>query len=336
MAEAPEVIFKFLEDSLKVAGSPYTIIQDELIMAQCQVQIPRTFFRSARTETMNFQLVCKPDLLPKYPGSELVIQGSYRLQWFVDGIRERGLVTRGTYRYDLDPRKTQREIKNLLNTQPQFYFEQPSLSYQPHLLVNFKVALETDEKSEEQYSLSINLVNGDIHHNLMIELMAKKITPEAPRKPEKRCISYREGFGALINHLTWLLKNHDHQWLDLAKARWEEEITYLESYYDEHLNDLNNNYHEHHLPDRDLHNHHSKDGLSEVMDETSYFRRIAETYRKFQPFIRIKPCNIGLLYLPMVTYTVEPFINESNTPTALIYDPLLRKIHWLNTQNHLK
>jgi len=298
------VIFQFLTDSLKVAESPYNIINGELIMAQCQVQIPRTFFRQARTETVSLQMVCQPELLPKYPGSELVTKGSYRLQWFIDGIRERGSIVKGTYHYDPDPRRIQREIKALLTEPPHFFFEQPLLSYHPHLLINFKVALETDEKLEELYSLSINLVNGEIQHQLLNTLAAKKLSREKPRKLEKRKISYREGFEALLNHLGWLLKNHDRQWLEVARSRWEEEIAYLESYYHDQ---------------------------EEAGDESSFYRRIAETYRKFQPMINIKICNAGLFFLPVVIYTVEPFVNHQTPARSLQYDPLLRRVRWLQS-----
>jgi hypothetical protein len=304
MPETPALIFQFLIDSLKVAESPHNIINDELIMAQCQVQIPRTFFRSAHTEITNLQMVCRPELLHKYPGSELVTQGSYRLQWFIDGISERGLIVKGTYPYDPDPRKIQREIKALLAESPQFFFEQPLVSYQPFLLVNFKVALETDEKFEELYSLGINLVNGEINHHLLPALAGKKITREKPRKLEKRRISYRDGFEALVNHLRWMLKNHDRGWLESARTRWEEEIGYLESYY----------------ADRE-----------ETGDQASFYRRVAETYRKFQPAIHIEISNIALLLLPFVIYTVEPFPGHQTPTLTLFYDPLLHKIKWLKS-----
>ena len=60
MSETSETIFNFVVDSLKISGSPYNIINDELVMAQCQVQIPRTFFRPARMETVSLQMVCPP------------------------------------------------------------------------------------------------------------------------------------------------------------------------------------------------------------------------------------------------------------------------------------
>ncbi len=275
-------------------------------MAQCQVQVPRSFFQPARTETMSLQMVCRPELLRKYPGAELVTKGSYRLQWFSDGIKERGLIVTGTYHYELDPRKIQREIKALLpDNTPQFFFERPDMTYQPQLLANFKVALETDEKYEELYSLNINLVNGEINNNFLAELVTKKITPsEKPRKLEKRKIAYREGFEALLNHLRWLLGKHDRQWLEAAKTRWREEISYLESYYLDRGEDGN---------------------------ELSFYRRAAEIYRKFQPVIRIEICNIALLFLPMITYTVEPFPGFKTPSRMIFYDPLTHKIRWLQS-----
>jgi hypothetical protein len=302
-------IFNFIVDSLKISNSPFNIINSELIMAQCQVAVPRTFFTSARVETLNLQMVCNPELLSKYPGSELVIKDSYRLQWFIDGIRERGLITTGTFAYDLDPRKTQREIMTLLREQPQFFFEQPTLSYHPELLINFRVSFETDEKIEELYSLGIDLVNGDIDSNLQAELYSKKISPNPPRKNlEKRKIPYREGYNSLFNHLKWQLQNRDSKWIKSAQTRWEEEVNYLEAFY------------------RGT----STDEETEKDDEASFYRRLAEGYRKFQPFVKIHTINVGLLYLPFVHYTLESY--DGTKLPAIIYDPLRRKVTQVSTQ----
>ncbi|MCL6590915.1 MAG: hypothetical protein K6U80_13305 [Firmicutes bacterium] len=304
MAVSAETIFNFMVDALKISGAPYNIINNELILAQCQVQTPRTFFRPARTETVSLQMVCRPDLALKYPGSELITLGSYRLQWFIDGIKERGLIFRGMVPYELDPRKAQRAIISLMETPPRFFFERPSLIYQPHLLVNFKVSLETDEKIEEQYSLSINLVSGAIDDRLLAGLASKKVVSQPPKKPkpEKRRISYRDGFTALLNHLKWLLQNHDRKWIETARDRWKKEVTCLESYYRE--ND-------------------DEDGGAE--GQAGFYRRAAEIYRKFQPVIRIWISNAGLLFLPLVVYTVEAFDSQVKL-SPIIYDPIRGKI----------
>jgi hypothetical protein len=302
MPEENEVIFRFIVDSLKNAGSSYNIINQELVMAQCLVDIPRTFFRAARTETLNLQMVCQPDILSKYPGSELVTRGSFRLQWFIDGVKERGTITKGTFAYELDPRKTEREIAALMPKTARFFFRQPSLWYQPHLLVNFKVSLETDEKFEELYNLSINLVNGSIASNLMEVLAGKKISTAPPKKNlEKRKIPYSEGFNALLNHLKWILQTHDPEWIKDAQLRWEEEVKYLEAFY--------------------------RGNSDETLDEQSFYRRMAEVYRKYQPVIRIHIVNAALLFLPTVIYTLEPLDEDAILP-PVHYDPLHRRVQW--------
>jgi Bacterial protein YqhG of unknown function. len=303
MYQQPSSIFDFIVDSLKISNSPFNIINTELIMAQCQVAVPRTFFTPARVETLNLQMVCNPDLLSKYPGSELVAKGSYRLQWFIDGIRERGLITGGTIPYDLDPRKTQREIIALLREQPRFFFEQPTLIYHPELLVHFRISFETDEKLEELYNLAIDLSSGEIKDNLWVELRGKKISPTPPKKHlEKRKIPYREGYTSLLNHLRWQLQNHDSSWVKAAQSRWEEEVKYLEAFYRE--NDFT-------------------EQEAEKEAEAGFYRRLAESYRKFQPIIRIHIINVGLLYLPLVHYTLETF---DGAKPVLTYDPVCRKI----------
>lgn len=303
MTTQTDPIFNFIVNALKIAGAPYTIINQELIMAQCQVNVPRTFFTPARVEAQSIQIVCRPDLLEKYPGSELVGKGSYRLQWLVDGIRKRGLIFKGCFPYDLDHRKIEREINSRLPQQrPAFFYRQPLLEYQPYMMVNFKVSLETDEKYEELYSLSINLMDGEIIANLSEALEGKKITTQLPQKHlNKKKIPYSEGFQALFNHLKWLLTNRNPAWIDAAKSRWEEEVTYLEAYYQ------------------------GEQRGSE--DKQSFYRQVADIYRKFRPVIRVEILNVGLLYLPVIIYHLEAWGAIRVLP-PIRYEPLTQKIRW--------
>lgn len=303
MPEDNELIFKFIIDSLKISGSPFNTINNELIMAQCQVEIPRSFFRPARTENINLQMVCHPELTNKYPGTELITGKSYRLQWFIEGIKTRGITARGTLAYDLDASKIEREIAGLLSKPLNFYFSHPSLKFQPNLLVNFKVCLETDERFEELYSLSINLTSGEIFTGLMAALNGKKIAVHPPKKNlEKRKIPYSVGFNTLFNHLKWILENRDQEWVKNAQSRWEEEIKYLEAFYQ---------------------------GNSEESDsDQSFYRRAAEVYRKFQPVVRIQISNVALLNLPVIHYTLESLDGRPDFP-SLLYDPVHRQVRWL-------
>lgn len=314
MSESSETIFQFIIDTLKISNSPFNIINSELIMAQCQVAVPRTFFSPARTENLNLQIVCQPDLVTKYPGSELVIRGSYRLQWLIEGIRARGLITTGTVIYDLDPRKTQREIMSLLREPAKFFFEHPTFTYQPELIVNFKVSFETDEKVEELHTFEINLVNGAIGSNLFDVLVTKKISPNPPKKHlEKRKISYRDGFNTLLNHLKWQLQQHDSRWIQSAKTRWDEEVNYLESFF---------------------RGNSAEDG---DQDEASFYRRLAEGYRKYQPLIKIQVINVGVIYLPVIRYTLESY--DGTKLPEIVYDPVRRKVNQTlspNPQNDIK
>ncbi len=304
MAEAEQAVFDFLINTLRISGAPHNVIGNELIMAQCQVEIPRSFFRPARIENLNLQMVCQPELLTKYPGSELVNKGSFRLQWFAEGIKQRGLITKGACPYDLTPNRTQREIAALLTEKPNFFFERPWLTYHPHLLVNFKVSFATDEKFDELYSLSINLTNGEIASDLLFKLIQRKLTVNPPKHPEKRKIAYRDGFNALLSHLKWLIEKHDRAWVDAAQSRWEDEVKYLETYYQED-------------------NYHSE-------DDPGFYRRVAEAYRKFRPVIQIEVVNVAIINLPIVVYTVEFF--QSRTTAPLLYDPIFQKIKWIRQE----
>ena len=292
-------IFQFMAEALQLADAPYNIINEELIMAQCQIQVARSFFTPAHTENLNLQLVCTPELLKKYPGAELVTRGSYRLEWFIDGIRERGQLTRAAYPYDLDPSRISKEIACLLNQPINFYFERPSLNFQPNLLINFHVSFETDEKFEEISCLSLNLVTGEISTNLLANLTKKKLSSQIPKKNlSKKTISYREGFEALWNHLEWNLKNHDDTWINDARSHCEQELKYLEAYYQ---------------------------GNQTNVEQNNFYRGAAEIYQKYQPRIHVRITNLALLYLPLVTFTVEAY-DLNNALPALVYDPVRQRV----------
>ena len=295
-------IFTFITKALAIAQAPYQVINEELILAQCQVTVPPSFFRPARTETLNLQIVCQPELLAKYPGAELVTRGSFRLQWLVDGVKERGRVFRGTYPYDLNAAKIERQIGALLAAPLNFYFRQPCLSYQPHLLVNFKVTLETDEKFDELHCLSINLATGAISADLLAALQGQKLTLHPPAKNvEPKKIPYREGFQTLYNHLQWSLRNRDPQWIITAKGRWEQEVKHLESYY-------------------------ASDQTAEPQNsDFGFYRQVATTYRKFRPLIRTAIVNTAVLYLPIVIYHLAAR-GGAPAPPPLRFDPVQKKV----------
>lgn len=295
-------IFNFITKALAIAQAPCQVVNDQLILAQCQVTVPPGFFRPARTETLNLQIVCQPELLTKYPGAELVTRGSFRLQWLADGVKERGRVFHGAYPYDLDAAKIERQIIALWDAPLDFYFRQPCLSYQPHLLVNFKVTLETDEKFDELHCLSINLTTGEISPNLGETLKDQKLTLHLPKKNrEPKKIPYSEGFQTLANHLQWFLRNRDPQWIVTAQKRWEQEVKQLESYYD---------------PEQS----------TKHTDGCGFYRQVAETYRKFRPVIRIAIINLAVLYLPLITYHLAAR-GGAGAPPPLLFDPVRKKVH---------
>jgi hypothetical protein len=294
-------IFNFIIKTLEIAKAPFQVINGELILAQCQTNVPPSFFRPARQETLNLQLVCQPELLTKYPGAELVTQGSFRLQWLVDGLKERGRVFRGVYPYDLDAAKIERQIAAILPAPLNFYFKRPTLFFHPYLLANFKTALETDEKWEELSCLSINLVTGAITADLLSHLQGKKLTLYPPKRNlVAKKIPYSEGLRTLQNHLQWLLRNRDSRWVEAARRRFEQEVKYLESYYEQ-------------------------DQTTGHPDDSGFYRQVAEAYRKFRPVIRTEIINVAILYLPMVIYHLEGK-GGASTPPPLCYDPVRRKV----------
>ncbi|HEY8344170.1 MAG TPA: YqhG family protein [Bacillota bacterium] len=297
----PQEIRSFVLDTLRVSGCPYREIDEHLLMAEVIVEIPPIFFDPARLEKQTLNLVFEPKWAGKYPGAELVTMGSYRLDWFIEGLKERGAVTLQSYTYDLIPARTQREILKLLQIkEANFYFHQPFLKIHPHLLANYRLSYRTDEIEEEIVSLGIDMVTGEITEDFLPTLPGPRLTPKIPKgKIEKQSFPLEEAFERLSRRLSELVKEKDSSWIEESRKRYEEELCYLYAYY--------------------------QDG--EKVDTPEFRARADEIYKKYRPQVFIHLINVGLLYLPEVIYTLHAKSGDTTLP-PLRYRPALSRVDW--------
>jgi hypothetical protein len=301
ISDTPQKIRSFVLDTLKVSGAPYREIDEHLLLAEVIVEIPPIFFDPARLEKQTLSLVFEPECVGKYPGAELVTRGSYRLGWFIEGLKKRGFTTLQTYTYELIPSRAQREILKLLKAKKvDFFFHQPLLKIHPHLLVNYRLSYRTDEIEEEVVSLGIDMVTGEIMVGLLPAITALKLTPRIPKeKIEKQSFPLEEAFDRLTQYLSELANKKDPSWIEESKRRYEEELRYLYDYYQD----------------------------DNKVDTPEFRARAKELYEKYRPQVFVNLINVGLLYLPEVLYTLHSKSGAVIPP--LRYRPALSRVDWV-------
>lgn len=285
-------IRSFVLRTLKAFGAPVQELSEELVLAQVTVEHPPFIFGPPRLETLNLNLVFTPEDLKKYPGAELMIPGSFRLNWMIDGIRQRGSITLGAVHYETNLRRWQREIQSLLPKDfPYFFFHKPSLVYRPFMLANFIISNQTDERYDYPYSIAIDLITGEPWPELSQHLEGHSVTERLPTTGLlDEAISIIDAVAACKDQAEEVAKAHDRQWAAEAKARFYEELDFLQRYYAE--DDTN-------------------DG---------FINRANELYAKFRPRTVIRFVNLAILYLPEVKYTLQSLHGKA-LPTA-VYHPV--------------
>lgn len=205
-----KAIFDFAVKALEIAQAPYQVINNELILAECRVNVPRTFFTPAHVKKETLQLAANYEVAQRYPGTEWLTANSSRLIWLMEGIKKRGRIFRGTCLH-----------------------QKSNLVYIPYLTVNFKISLDTDEHYEFLRKLTLNLSDGNIMENWLqfdnSQKTIEQLPPPELRQP--RSFSYHLGFEILFEHLKNSLQQIDKTPIEKARERYLCELHCLESYF---------------------------------------------------------------------------------------------------------
>jgi hypothetical protein len=293
-------IRSFVLETLRVSGAAYREVDPDLLLAEVTVEIPPIFFDPPRLEKQTLNLVFTPEAGATYPGAELVIPGSYRLNWFIDGLKERGNYTLQSFKYDLSPEETRVALAKLCpELEKAGPLPAPTKKTRPYLLVNYTLSYQTDELREELVSLGLDMVNGKISPDF-IHFLADRDPLPAVAGTEVETPSYQldEAFALLQTALEAFVLSRDPAWVDDARTRYEEELSCLYQYYQEDRRDL-----------------------------ADFQNRALDLYDKFRPRVVVRVVNVGLLYLPVLVYKLPE--DKDNKNTLLHYLPFLNQVEKL-------
>jgi hypothetical protein len=292
----PAEIHDYVVKVLHVANAGYRQVDENLLAAQVTVEHPPLFFGPPRMENILLNLVFQPELVGRYPGAELVVPGSYRLDWFIDGMRRRGRLTLQCVHCEMNLHRWQREIQALLPKDfPYFFFHHPSLTYRPFLIANIAITFRTDERYDELYSIGLDLTSGEVLPNLLEALKDHRLSSRLPTSGlEKEGIKPAEAVAACRQQVEAYVRQRDLDWANQAKRRFEEELNCLRRFY-----------------------------LGEE-SSSDYTKRADELYNKFRPRIILSWVNLALVYLPRIGYTLQSL---SGKPLPnLVYYPVGKRL----------
>ncbi|HHT47886.1 MAG TPA: hypothetical protein GXZ98_01145 [Firmicutes bacterium] len=293
----PEEVKAFLIDTLQVSGAAYREVDNTLLLAEVTVEIPPLFFDPPRLEKQTLNLVFTPEASANYPGAELVIPGSYRLNWFIDGLQERGNYTLQHFKFTGAAAKSEKALAALRpELKKALPLSSPAEEARPFLLVNYTLSFQTDELQEELVSLGLDMVSGTITPDFFRCLGEAEALPGAPETGVATpSYTLEAAFALLHQYLEELVQARDPRWVNEARVRYEEELTCLYQYYQE--------------DQRDFGDFHS---------------RALDLYDKFRPRVLVRPVNVGLLYLPVLVYQLPK--EGRKEKTVLRYLPFLDKL----------
>jgi hypothetical protein len=292
-----EQIRSFVTRALKVSGAPFQEVE-KLLITQVTVEHPPFIFGPPRLETVSLNLVFHPEDVAKYPGAELIIPGSFRLNWIIDGLRQRGLIFLGSIHYDDNLRRWQREIQSLIPPDfPYFFFHRPQLRYRPFMLNNFLVSYQADEREDELVSIGIDLCNGMFRPDLNQLLSSQKISSKTPSSGlMNENVPIFDAISLCKSYIEDRAQQKEATWIKDAHSRFSAELSCLQQYYKEN-------------------------------DDTEGFnQRSLEIFEKFRPRIIISWLNLAIIYLPEVVYSLQS-LDGKDLPSA-IYSPVESRLEF--------
>ncbi|WP_338750059.1 YqhG family protein [Bacillus sp. FJAT-52991] len=155
-----------------------------------------------------------------------------------------------------------------LYEQPQTLNRQQALH--PWLLTNVKVSYEADRKKEQFHSFGLNLINGQIQEQFMHTLERKSLSGKIPdfSFTIAPLIKPLSGVRRINQFLEQRLQNEDQQWAKQAIRRWEEDLSLLNSFYEE-----------------------------EEEEPEAFFLEKAALKKRYEPKIKVDIVNGGIIYL---------------------------------------
>ncbi|MDQ0086682.1 hypothetical protein J2T12_000076 [Paenibacillus anaericanus] len=152
-------------------------------------------------------------------------------------------------------------------------------AYEPWLGVCFKVELSCDVKREELHFYGISLLNGKVDEDFNSKLLDKNWMPRVPENIhiEPSRLSLADGRDVLESKLRTKVESYDHSWAEEASERLQDELTLIESYY------------------RDLLEQPDEEQNKAIQEQ--FESRQGEIRWQYQPRIVVSTVNYGIFHL---------------------------------------
>lgn len=307
----------FVIESLQLSNSTYRKIDGGLIEAFVPVKRPPSFFGIEQPPFDRLLMAFGDDPRGLPAEAELVSPGSYRLNWFIDGLRSRGRLCQAYVPFTLPLSKIQKQVRALWpHRLEDLYLGRFSNNHELYLLATFKSSLKSDESKEYIDSAAINLVNGSIEYSLPECLAAWPVKDcvHAPAGPEPE-IPVEQAFQQLIDAVLARAETEYGNWRAEPQSRFAAELERLEAYYDDHGTSGS----------RSRSNMAAATTAAITANKEDALERrhlVAELREKFRPRLIIRWLSAAFLYLPIVHFQYEAISAGNVRQGQLRYEPV--------------
>ncbi len=114
----------------------------------------------------------------------------------------------------------------------------------PWLCLNVNISYECDRKKDQFHSLGLNLINGTIMEGFFDTVQAVSLTPKISDYTFtlSPIIRYQSGIVRLKNHIQTKIHNDNHSWAADAAERWNKDLSLLNHFYEDKMEEERNSY----------------------------------------------------------------------------------------------
>lgn len=292
-----QAIRQFVLDALGLAEATYRFWDERTLEAFVPVKRPPSFFGVEQPPFDRLVLVFGDDPRGLPDGAELVTAGSYRLGWFIDGVRERGRLAIARVPYTLNLSQVQSRIRGARSAgSGPVQWGRFTVTYERHLVVNFKYGVKSDEPFEDVDSLSISLEDGHIRRGIMEALNGWEVQDLRPCPDLQGTIAPGEAAGRLASAVAERVQQEHPHWEVGPQQRFEEEIARLASFF--------------------------SDRTSQRAEWAEADRLVEELREKFRPRLYVRFINAALILWPAVLLECDA-LNAAGRLETVKYEPVL-------------
>ncbi|MGE5558396.1 MAG: YqhG family protein [Bacillota bacterium] len=291
MNDSQEKLFRFVKKFLDIVEVPYQEVPWGIMEAYCPTNTKGWFGETVQGYE-KLSLVFSDEMIPRYPGAEMITPGSFRLHWLIQGL-DRGKITRQLALYDFDMRELMNALEKKFPDQ-NFDLVKYYLTWEPTLIAGFKITCAAEYRLNSEFkNLGLNLSRGNFYPDILFALEKQNLSPEiGSKKIAPKKIRIKNGYAALVEYQKICLRESMREIILAAVEKISAEQEKLEEFF------------------------------REQGDPDSYRLRLGELLWRSRLQITSKLVNLGLIYLPAVHTQVY-------TPGGLIclcYSPVLATI----------